>query len=192
MKEIKRQVVKEVKEQRVENIPQNPYWVTDEVSNVRLLWINQPKQNAETALYNLSSSETKYCYASLSWDQTIPTASWVNIDFDLYSTNDDWMSVTNGRVTITEDWQYIITASIEWDDATGTADVKWFLNINWTQIVRDVREKPNTLSVTHLISHIVSLEVWDYIELSVYHNFWSNLDVNWTTWKYTLLSVIKY
>jgi len=129
----------------------------------------------------------KYCYATITADQTVPLGS-ANIWLNKYITNDNRMNTTNGRIIIPQSWLRMLTLTLyHWLSVEGDFMIDILknggTNVGTTATpfyVRDRRTIPNTssLNVTYFISIPLYLEQNDYITVSVFNWF--------TSWTCTL------
>lgn len=135
----------------------------------------------------------RYCYATLSEDQTLTTATDTIVDFDTFATNVDYMSATDGRIQIKYTWNYWITWNISFDaNATWRRQTKllynWTLNMPllvWSRVVQVIDWSSNWGSFW--INSItwgtqLYLQNWDYIQIEAQQTSWWDLDLDfWYT-----------
>lgn len=127
----------------------------------------------------------KYCYARLSANVWIPTwAGGTILNFDVFQTNDNRYSKTNGRINVLFPWDYIVQATVAFQP-TAT----WYRNMDVLRNWGTTWENPSqdyTMSIPWSAtqpSNILSLTfityIWpsDYVQIRVSHNASGNRNV---------------
>lgn len=124
------------------------------------------------------TSTSKYCFATLSTNESTTSATSKTLTLNTFDTNDTWMSATSWRITITEDWIYNVNWAI-----TFASNTSWwrtiFIRKNWTTNTELTFQTNQSwwFYTTCVFNRYFNLVVWDYIEIRAYQNSWWNLDV---------------
>lgn len=110
-----------------------------------------------------------------SWTQSISTWSQTTITWLSTVSWDSWMTATADRITIIQDWTYLVSISIF--DATWSAT--WVRNAvivkNWSNAFIARRIASATSSLDCSASYPLVLVAWDYLELASYQDSWSSM-----------------
>ena len=133
----------------------------------------------------------KYCFATLSDNET--TTNWTSktLTLNTFDTNDSWMSITNWRITITKNWLYHLSWCV-----TFVTNPTWLrellLRKNWiTNTNIHYTVNPTSWWDTSCVfSRYYNFVVWDYIEVRAFQTSWWYLDVTNNTQK-TFIQLIE-
>ena len=124
-----------------------------------------------------------YCQSYMSgWDATtVPDSTETTIKFHNFSgVNATWMGVTNDRITIATDWQYIINANYTLTSTWPVADKAAILKIKlnwWTAYASSLIPLNIYTNVPMNCSTVLDLFSGDYLEVSVTQNSGSSATV---------------
>jgi len=125
--------------------------------------------------------------------QAIPDTTDTKIVFEVnnYALNITWDS-TNNRFIIKEPGKYLVTASILWSSTTASKLYQMLLYKNTTEITRFASNSNSVaaLLVSNSISHILDLDIDDYIEIHAYHNSGGNSNISGTS-SYCFFDIMK-
>jgi hypothetical protein len=123
---------------------------------------------------------------SHSVDQAITTATWTAIAFDAeeFKVGDTAIhstSTNNSRLTAQVAGEYVIVASVQWEESASADVLRAQIQKNGsTEVWRDISPSINsgTFATTQDVTAVVQLSATDYVELRVYHNTGVDRDVN--------------
>lgn len=132
----------------------------------------------------------KYCSATITSNETVGSVTWTQIYLDNFITNDNWMSVNNGMIVITESWTYKIEAKLTFE--FNSSWVREMYIFKWATEISTVNSNPviNWWYTSLETSVVINLNAWDFIRLRCFQTSWNTLNVFW--WRrYTFLNVFK-
>lgn len=164
--------------------PTYDYWNSQNTLDYNVALRNKPKLN-----------QNKYCFANITSNKTLNSWTSFVITFDKFETNDSWMSTTSDRIIITQNWQYHLCWLITYSYVPWWVREGWLrYTRNWTTttIVDTYQSSPWAgISTTIALNTILTLEVWDYIQMRAYQDSWVTCNISsWISQTYLRISSI--
>lgn len=139
------------------------------INNQRLrVWVN-------VLWKNTTLTSKKYCFASISANQSILDSTDTILDINSFTTNDTWMSVTNWQITITKTWFYQVFSSQSW----GNNSTWRRFNTILVNSVNNWRNVKQAITWTNYIqmNNMLYLTEWDIIKVELYQESGGALNV---------------